>query len=525
MPKTAKHLLVITLALLVLTIALCWRNWRSNAGDGALVRWGSGDFTISEEAYYADRIDEIISAWIKMGQRAEYAQEGRPRQPYDTFLVLDFGHHELWIEERGQVLQEYHGELPARMTWAVHYDDGNGVKLLGSLVRLKYWGFDLSRRFPETAWLAGQRGKGYLAFDLAGRSAGISRSRDGGPFKPSYRPTPQKPGVRYYDSILVSDADYEQARLSWTETSKQTAPGRRLLISSIEENKAAWANIRKKLYQAIEGQVNRAGFNLSGLQVQPGPDYSAAHAEMQVDTTRIHALLRRGGWSVGVFLLIDYLGSDVWYAKIAPDPRIPAPSRFGVNPVEELPLEFLVSAGRTIRSSARREWIEKGRARQKVSTDSRSKWTAVLPNGVAVTFLGVCTHPSEGRQWWGPDGSPLDYILYAPARSLLLPDNRGVRSPRLFEIAWQLQFPRGGLQSVGFRSHLEGTSSLSSVFCQDRYGVFLHDGHHETCSFGWSQKTLTVEAEVNKQGFCTVNFKNISFTPGQNQGFEIEVVK
>lgn len=31
-----------------------------------------------------------------------------------------------------------------------------------------------------------------------------------------------------------------------------------------------------------------------------------------------------------------------------------------------------------------------------------------LPGGVAVELLGVCTHPSAGREWWRPDGSSLD---------------------------------------------------------------------------------------------------------------------
>jgi hypothetical protein len=292
----------------------------------------------------------------------------------------------------------------------------------------------------------------------------------------------------------------------------------------MEENKAAWANVRKKLYQAIEGQVNRAGLDLSRLQVQPGPDYSAAHAEMQIETPRLRAILRRGGWSLGVFLLIDYLGSDVWYAKIAPDPRLSGLPRVGINPVEELPLEFLVSVGPTIRSSARREWIEKGRARQKVSLDSQSKWSATLPNGVVVTFLGVCTYPSEGKQWWGPDGSPLDGARYAPFHSPAQPEMRGAGRGRLFELAWQKQFPSGG-QSVGFRSHFEGTFSYRSIFCRDRYGVLLPNGSHETFACGSSQTTFTVEADVNQQGMQAAHFKNISLTPGKDQGFEIEIVK
>ncbi|MBN1975145.1 MAG: hypothetical protein JW787_15995 [Sedimentisphaerales bacterium] len=41
-------------------------------------------------------------------------------------------------------------------------------------------------------------------------------------------------------------------------------------------------------------------------------------------------------------------------------------------------------------------------------TAPSGKYTAALPNGVTVELLGVCEHPSIGKQWWKPDGSKLD---------------------------------------------------------------------------------------------------------------------
>lgn len=35
-----------------------------------------------------------------------------------------------------------------------------------------------------------------------------------------------------------------------------------------------------------------------------------------------------------------------------------------------------------------------------------------LPNGVTVELVGVCEHPSEGKQWWRPDGSLLEEAPY-----------------------------------------------------------------------------------------------------------------
>ena len=43
-------------------------------------------------------------------------------------------------------------------------------------------------------------------------------------------------------------------------------------------------------------------------------------------------------------------------------------------------------------------------------TEKELPWnfTATLPNGATVKVLGVCEHPSEGKQWWSPDGTPME---------------------------------------------------------------------------------------------------------------------
>ncbi|MHC4497509.1 MAG: HEAT repeat domain-containing protein [Planctomycetota bacterium] len=43
---------------------------------------------------------------------------------------------------------------------------------------------------------------------------------------------------------------------------------------------------------------------------------------------------------------------------------------------------------------------------------AQSPFKATLANGVTVELVGVCEHPSEGRQWWRPDGSPLKEAPY-----------------------------------------------------------------------------------------------------------------
>jgi hypothetical protein len=54
-------------------------------------------------------------------------------------------------------------------------------------------------------------------------------------------------------------------------------------------------------------------------------------------------------------------------------------------------------------------------AEKEISQNSELKtenFTATLPNGVTVELLGVCDHPSAGKQWWQPDGSILNNRPY-----------------------------------------------------------------------------------------------------------------
>ena len=51
----------------------------------------------------------------------------------------------------------------------------------------------------------------------------------------------------------------------------------------------------------------------------------------------------------------------------------------------------------------------KPKSKTKVQTEvekpaEQSEYKTTLPNGVTVKLLGLCEHPSEGKQWWAPDG-------------------------------------------------------------------------------------------------------------------------
>ena len=531
MSKTTKHLLVIALALLVLTGALGWRNWRSNAGDGALARWGRGKLMASEEAYYEVRIPEIANAWVAMANAAEHGPEGLLREPYATFLVIDTGRCEIWIEHAGQVLEEYRSDLPQQMTWDLHHDLRDSTKPLGPLVRLKFRGTHPDRQFPEIIRLMGQHGNESLVFRFTCDFQGIEHVSSQGSHSTGGKvPERQRRGVAYYDSILVGDAEYEKSRLAWAKASQGTTSNPESPKTRVDQNEAAWARVRKKLYQAIEDQVESQGqgLHLRQLRVKPSPDYSTALADLQANNGAVRSILGLHRFyrsiSVGAYLFIDCLGDDVWYARITPNPAHPARPGRSENRLADLPLEFLVSAGPPVPSAARQAWIEKGRARQK---EPSSPWTAELPNGAVVEFLGICENPSAGKQWWGPDGRLLDL---APCFNPLPCIWHG--NPPTYEFVWRIRGP-DNTQVLPTKSSLAGAVAPPVPYAAacNRYGVSQLeqslDVQAAICAFEKPREKTDLTLDLPPTGLtsCSIRLKNISLIPGKDQGFEIEVVK
>ena len=78
------------------------------------------------------------------------------------------------------------------------------------------------------------------------------------------------------------------------------------------------------------------------------------------------------------------------------------------------------------------------------NVSKRSKFEATLPNGVTVELVGVCEHPSKGKQWWRPDGSYLD----TPCASL---NPKGLNVSKS-NIAYELVTRLSGSESLRIRT-------------------------------------------------------------------------
>jgi hypothetical protein len=311
--------------------------WAFDLRDNA-AGWGRGRFRVSEAAYYVACISRIPQQWAEMARRADCSADGRLKQPYSVYLVIDTAAGAMWIEESGIVLPELRCELPRGLTWRVYYCGPEGMKELSGPVRLQFRGLQPAQHWPELLHLVGQRGASeYLSF-LIGCRVGLNGEHGKGRFVPTETRRTIQYGVDYYyKSILVSEAEYEEQQRSWSAANGKDAADHPKQATMAANELAAWSKVEKKLYQIIESQVNKADFHLYELQVEPGPAWSAAHAHLSAKRGNLRQRLFGGMQHARVYLKIDHLGDGLWYASTAPQ-GLP-----GGNAVPEL--EFIVSAG------------------------------------------------------------------------------------------------------------------------------------------------------------------------------------
>ena len=501
-------IIIVVLFITALAISLFLRWMTSYSG------WGKGNLSVAEASYYSSRMDRIIKNWIQTRSNANHKIDGYFVDSYRVCLVIDLQKQAMWLEDNGQVQQDNYMEFPGGMKWTFYHITPNETTELENRVILKYRGFGSSRQTPEAFYLVGTgRGRGHISchiYDLNG-GAGYDQNKFSLP-KINFRTSTEKD---LFGSLIVLDEEYQQYRDSipyFAESQAETGNIESERLSKLAENEVTWNRIEKHLYQEIEKQVQREGFELRRISIKPGQDFSAAKCEITGQNNNIVKKIFGGLSSIENFMKIDNLGNDIWYVKSGPDPTFPA------RPIREkqYDFEFLVSADGKIDESRRNELIQKGRRMQQPEPIPESKWKVTLANSMKIEFLGICENPSAGKQWWAPDGSPLDYVPYINALNY----GRSREDRRIYEFAWRTTpNPRGSGMSI------EGSNGSYYHAFYDRYGNRLSDNMHAE-GFGFDKSkistTLKFTFKTNNNNEQTVLFKNISLVPGENQGFEIE---
>ncbi|MFC1634942.1 hypothetical protein ACFL5Z_08875 [Planctomycetota bacterium] len=483
MKKKTWVILIIAVLLIAAIAAGLYFRWRHvGQGSDPAARWGRGNLTISEGAYYSSRMNRVIEGWQQKKGYADFDRDGRFKESYRTLLVIDSDKQAIWIEEDGQIEENNTAEFPPGMKWKLYHVTPQGNKELPSRLVLKIRGFNSSQQTPEAFYLVGTgRDPGHMSFQI--RSSGGQGGYHSGKFSLRSFGSSKKI-MNPYGSILVTDSEYEQYRTDGKEPKAQT-------VTAIEKNKANWLKVEKSLYGEIERQLLNAGFTLRRITIEPGPDYSAGHAEIRGNSKSFLHKIFGGSSSVETYMNIDYLQNDLWYARSVAHPRHP------IMPRPELDLEFLARSEGLIPDSGKKEFIEKGRQKQQPIPFPETKWRAALPNGAIVEIIGICENPSAGKQWWGPDGAPLDYVPYINTE----PYGRPREDRKIYEFAWRIEGPAG---SNATTHSFEGSKGSYYRQIHDRYGNEIEDGlYAEGYGFDKSHQKTTLTLGFAAQAWKT----------------------
>ncbi len=455
--KTWVKLIVAVFLVVGLPLALYLR-WRPTELD---IGWDKGILTTSERTFYFGRMNRIIENWRQTKRNAERERDGRLKESYKTYLVIDLNQRALWIENNGRISEGDYIEFPPETKWTLRRYIPTGSTVLRRRTILKIRGYNTSRITPEKFALVGTGAGGHLHFQFNSNSGGGGHGTGSYSLPSSIFPSPSANEDDLYGSIIVTDDEYQQYRNSLpdsivSQTNEDSVQSE--ILSELEANKVAWGRIEKQLYMEIDKQTQLASYELNDLTVEPGPDFAAGHAELRARSRGFIKQFVGGSNSVESYLQIDDLGNNIWYAKSAPNPQRPMSFR------RQLDLEFLICLQGDIPESRQKELIEQGWQKQRRLTSvPESKWKTELPNGARVEFIGICENPSAGKQWWGPDGSPLDFVPYMNSE----PYGRLDEDRKIYEFAWRIIRPDGG---AGTTYSFEGSSGSYSRQILDRYG-------------------------------------------------------
>ncbi len=461
--------------------------------------WDGPELSYSEKQYQLKKVNDLIDKWSELGKENVDYKTGQP-QTY-TALIIDFNKKAMWIEINGNIQHPYYFELSPKITWSAEYQDLDGREKINSPIIAKYQGWYTAKKWPEMIYLFGQTPDGShmnFHFNLSNHGSGF------GSGLPTISPLQGNidPEKEYYDSILISPADYE----AYKQSIKENNTNQQLFISKeILENSREWNEIEPQIYREMEWLANGLGMELYRLEVEAGPDFHAAHALVRGHKSGISAIFSSNN-SFYAFFKFDYLGDGIWYAKNWPH------ITQGFNRTEEF--EMLITKEDNIPED-KEEWLKKGRKIQSAPLSVKTLFKHDLPNGATIEFIGICENPSAGKTWWYPDGSKREKEPFYNLREAMAdrPDRNR------FELVYRITNPPGtsGRQTS---TSFEGSNGSGYISLEDRYGENIYGIECSINSFNKEQKTTTMHlcVTINDIESC-VDLENISLELGQKTDF------
>ena len=476
--KRHKKIIIMFVSLVLLSMALYMRRPKS-VWD---LTWDKGFKAKSERIYYVNSIKRLISDWSLKG-RSKMDNEGIYRNPNDRYLVIDMDQKAIWLELYGKIQVGDYIEFPPETDWILYHNFPGGRTELPGRTILK-----IRDRHPkafhvfEQFYLRGAGPGGSVSFIISsyGGSAWENTSTD---IKSGFNVIHKTD--ESFESMIVSEEEYQKYRNSLTDSISIQSEDMNIqpkVLSRLDENKNSWYGIRRNLYMEIEKQFKNYDCPIRNIHEEPGPDFSAARFRIQAENNPNITHLPENNTVFDTYFNIDHLEKGVWYAKNIPEPHNFLDSTERDNYLPNT--EFFVSS--------ESELLKAGRELQNSNPIPESKWEATLSNGTTYQFIGICNHPSVGKQWWAPDGSPLDFVPCINERFIEKPSEE----MNIYEFAWVTkELPRNSSNiKRTFVGSYEKTLSYIPI---DRYGDAAWDFlNAKAYAFDKSQKVTDCKMDI-----------------------------
>jgi beta-lactamase regulating signal transducer with metallopeptidase domain len=143
--------------------------------------------------------------------------------------------------------------------------------------------------------------------------------------------------------------------------------------------------------------------------------------------------------------------------------------------------------------------------------ETNKTFSATLPSGVTVELLGICEHPSEGKQWWKPDGTLLEQKPYDQLYITPIPEAKS--NEKVYEYAFRMS---KGMDSITISVKGEIIEHGGYAIRPEKSGVPADDISSHI-------SYLPKDQEVTAITISSAVFKNISLRPNVKTNVQIEI--
>ncbi|MHC4927853.1 MAG: hypothetical protein ACYTER_11135, partial [Planctomycetota bacterium] len=397
--------------------------------------WSRGKMAASERGYYKHRLRGIGDKWRQSFDEHGYNRDGRAKEGYDTFMVIDTIEGAMWLESKGSIAQQDYCELPAHMKWIAYRTTHGKNEDMPPVLRFKMRGIWSGQEYPEMFCLHGVK-RASDSFSIYVTSGHILTDYGGSGYTTQNWKSSPKTATEedeYFKTLFVDDQEWQEYQDKYG-----VAVLPKNNVSTERGREAAFYEILEKICQHIEIETSGHDYELRYLhRFEITPNYSAIKGELDLgdDNSLLSILPGQKRWIHNDHLFrAQLIGEDMWYVQTFPD------KNRSVRPKHEvLNYEFVMQDGIILSPKDVEKLPIDFSKRYPVEAPTNSDWKITMANGVEVELLGICSSPTFGGSWWGPDGNPLDYQPHFGTQSVNISD----RNRKSYEIAFRRCWPAG----------------------------------------------------------------------------------